>query len=324
MAGGADVVGQLGPLPIYVFGLTTAVGFAVGTAVTLLQAERFGLAPARLFQAAPLVMVAGVLGGRVLYVLLHWPQYARHPLAVFRLPEGGFTFYGALLAGAGVLALVARRDGFDVWRALDAAAPGLALGQAIGLVGAQLPGRPTGVPWAVWLGRDLVHPIPAYGIILCYWLFFAVSRLARCGPARGRVFLVYLFLHGLGWTLIHFWSAGPRFLGLSSGQWAGMAAACAAASGFWLIPRRGPLDTVPAGRPAPPGGRASPPGWRAAKPFPLTAETALPGRPPGGAQRPYVQPAPRGGSRASRWRRAGVWLGGLAVLLGLYWMRWAS
>ena len=283
MAGGADVVGQLGPLPIYVFGLTTAVGFAVGTAVTLLQAERFGLAPARLFQAAPLVMVAGVLGGRVLYVLLHLPDYLQDPLAVLRLPEGGLTFYGALLAGAGVLALLARRDGFDFWRALDAAAPGLALGQAIGLVGAQLPGRPTGVPWAVWLGEDLVHPIPAYGIILCYWLFFAVSRLARYAPARGRLFLVYLFLHGLGWTLIDFWSAGPRFLGLSAGQWGGMAAALVAVSAFWLIPRRDPQDAVAAG-----------------------------------------QPAHRAGRPASRWRRAGVWLGGLVVLLSLYWMRWGS
>ncbi|OUM99396.1 MAG: hypothetical protein BAA04_11425 [Firmicutes bacterium ZCTH02-B6] len=289
MAGGADVVGQLGPLPIYAFGLMTALGFAVGTAVALAHAERFGVAPARLYQATPLLMAAGVLGGRLLYVLLHLPRYVRDPLAVFHLPEGGFTFYGALLAGAGLLALLARRDGFDAWRALDAAAPGLALGQAIGLVGAQLPGRPTGVWWAVWVGENLVHPIPAYGIVFCYGLFFAVSRLARYGPARGRLFLVYLFLHGLGWAFIDIWSAGPRFLGLSSGQWAGLAAASMAASGFWLIPRQSPLDTVSTVQPPSP--------------------VAKPGSPSG---------QPR-----ARWRGASAWLSGLVVLLILYWMRWA-
>lgn len=227
MSGGADVVGQLGPLPIYVFGLAAALGFAAGTAVSLVQARRLGLDPAVLFQAAPLVMLAGVLGGRLGYVLVHWRDYRGHPAAVLHLPEGGFVLYGGLVAGAGALVWWARRAQMDPWRALDAAAPGLALGQAIGLVGAALPA-----------------PATACGIILSYGLFFYLWRLGTQWPARGRLFFAYLFLHGFGWLVIDVWTPAQRALGLTLGQWAALAAMIAAGAGFawgprrWLAPRR--------------------------------------------------------------------------------------
>jgi|GEM_PF-2677683 len=293
VSGGADVVVQLGPLPIFTFGLATALAFAVGTAVTLAQAARWGWPPERLFPAAPLVMLAGVLGARAAYVLIHWSDYRYDLAAVVRLQEGGFVFYGALAAGAVALAAYARRAGLDGRRALDAAAPGLALGQAVGLVGTHMPGRAATVPWAVPLGDEWVHPLAAYGIILCYWLFFALWRLGRRPIRRGRLFLVYLFLHGLGWTVIESWAAAPRFAGLTLAQWSGLATAAAAVAGLFLLPRTDAysLPTVQLAGLRLAGG----PAW---------------------ARR----------SRAERvWApvwRAGGWLAGLAALLGVYGLRW--
>ncbi len=288
MAGGGSIVGQLGPLPIYAFGLTAALGFLAGTVAALAQAPRYGIPRASLFQAAPLVMAAGVVGGRVLYVLGHLADYRLEPAAVFRLPEGGFAFYGALAAGAAALAWAARREGFDAWRALDVVAPGLALGQAIGFLGVQALGTPAGVPWGVWQGDAFVHPVPAYAIIFSYWLFFALLRLDKLGPAPGRLFLVYLFLHGLGWTVLDVWAAAPRLFGLTAMQWAGLGAAALAAGGLLWLRRR-------VKRPAP-------------------KETGAP------ATTPLAAPGP---DKAARLWRAGVWLGGLAALLLLYWIRWA-
>lgn len=328
------MVGQLGPLSIYVFGLTTALGFAAGTLVSLLQAERLGLAAARLFQAAPLVMAAGVLGARAGYVLIHLSEYRFDWAAAARLQEGGFVFYGGLVAGAAALFWYARRTGMDGWRALDAAAPGLALGQAVGLVGAQMPGRATDVPWAVALGGETVHPLAAYGIIFSYGLFFVVWRLTGYSPGRGRLFLAYLFLHAWGWLFIDIWAPGPRFLGLTLGQWTNLLAAGAAAYGFAKLPRGiraagsvisgGPMPALPitAGTPLP---TLSVPAGASMPTVSGPAAGVSPAIAPGSARFPMASVGGLGHHRAARqarlWR-AGAWLGGLAVLLGLYGIRW--
>lgn len=281
------VVGRLGPFTIYLFGLTVAAGCIVGLTVALIQGRRFGLSGARLFEAAAPSLIAGVLGARLAYVIANFADYRPALSSVWHFTEGGFSFYGGLAAGAAVAAWYAGRVGLPAGRLLDAAAPGLALGQAIGFVGAHVLGRSTSVPWAVLLDGRTLHPLPAYGIVLTYGLFFVTWRLgARTVPVRpARLFLVYALLHGWGTVIVGAWAAGARWLGLTAGQWAGVIVGSLAA--VLLFAARGRTSAAGSMVDAAPRAHSS---------EPMSQRLLGP----------------------MRWVRAAAWLGGLAALLLLF------
>lgn len=246
--GAAAIVGHIGPIPVYLFGLTTAVGLFVGTAVALLQADRFGLSTGKLFEFAPLGIVAGVVGARVGYIVTHWGDYRGALAAVTRLSEGGFSFYGALACGAAAWAVYSRVVAVDGRRGLDALAPALALGQAVGLVGVQIVGRTTSMPWGVAIQHTSIHPLPAYGIVLTYALFFILWRLGKERVRPGSLFLTYLLLHGSGSVVLGMWSSAPSHAGLTVGQWGGLAVAVIALT-FMFKRRHERLPETPVGSP---------------------------------------------------------------------------
>lgn len=222
IVGQTGPIGHVGPVPIYLFGLTTALGVVAGLAVGLLQAERFGLSLAKTFEFAPWGVIVGVAGARLGYVLTHLRDYVEAPSSLLRLWEGGFSFYGALLGGIVALLAYGWLAGLDFWRTLDAFAPGLALGQAVGLVGAQVLGQATSAPWGVTVQQMAIHPLPAYGIVLTYGLFVALWRIGGAKVRPGSLFLTYLLLHGLGSLFLGLWSSARAFWGMTVTQWSGL------------------------------------------------------------------------------------------------------
>lgn len=216
------IIGYVGRVPIYLFGLMTAIGLFVGTAVALLQAERFGLSLSKLFEFSPWAIIAGVVGARLVYVFIHWADYRGALFSIVRLGEGGFSFYGGVAGGIVALWLYTRFVPLELPRALDALAPGLAIGQAVGFVGVQIVGRTTSMPWGVIIQQSTVHPLPAYGILLAYGLFFVLWRMGGERVPPGSLFLNYLLLHGLGSIVLGIWSTARTYAGMSAGQWIGL------------------------------------------------------------------------------------------------------
>jgi phosphatidylglycerol:prolipoprotein diacylglycerol transferase len=101
-------------------------------------------------------LVAGIVGSRVLYVLVHISEYSRlcagvgaprpalrvlgdcaAPLYIW---QGGLVFYGGALAAATVVLLFARRRSWSLGNVADLLAPSLAFGHALGRVGCFLAG----------------------------------------------------------------------------------------------------------------------------------------------------------------------------------------
>ena len=96
---------------------------------------------------------AGLIGGRLYYLITSWDQAPHTWWGPFAVWKGGLGIWGGIFAGTLVGIWVLRRRGANVALFLDAAAPGLLVAQAIGRVGnyfnQELFGRPTSLPWGL-------------------------------------------------------------------------------------------------------------------------------------------------------------------------------
>jgi phosphatidylglycerol:prolipoprotein diacylglycerol transferase len=138
-------------IPIHTYGVLLASGFfcAASVAARLAQDEWRKLewvdgkgfvdteGPLRREQILDLgfwVLVGGLVGSRVLFIIVNWETYSRNWTDIFSL-GGGLVFYGGLIGAALASYAFARRHGMDFLRLADLAIPTVSLGQALGRLG---------------------------------------------------------------------------------------------------------------------------------------------------------------------------------------------
>ncbi|MGH7754088.1 MAG: prolipoprotein diacylglyceryl transferase, partial [Gemmatimonadales bacterium] len=206
------VMADFGPFTLTWHGLFTAVGIIAGVSLSVWLAKKDGI-PSEIGQEIALVGVpCAIVGARLFYVGEHWDRFSDDPMEIITgITEGGITLYGGLLGGVigGVIYALFHR--WPIAIGLDAAAPGLILGQGIGRIGDLINGehhaKETGLPWAVkythpdTLGElgKAVHPAAGgYELLgdlaICLLLIFVVRRYAR---VPGWVFCAFMMLYGV-------------------------------------------------------------------------------------------------------------------------------
>src|ERR1700759_596768 len=106
---------------------------------------------------------AGLIGGRIYFLITTPSQIPDHWWGVFAIWQGGLGIWGGIAAGVGVGLLVARRrlEHDDLLRLVDVVAPALLVSQAIGRIGnyfnQELFGAPSSLPWALKI--DQAHRV---------------------------------------------------------------------------------------------------------------------------------------------------------------------
>lgn len=244
---------QIGPLPIYSFGLMIALAFGVGLMTLARSFRRSGLDP---HLAEPYVLwggVGGLLGARVWNILENFSE-ARHDLLTAFVASAGFTFYGGFIVAVGLLIWRARRDQVPILTLAGAVAPTLALGYAIGRLGCQLSGDGDyGMVTDSWLGMSfatgvvptpegvLVHPTPFYESVISLLVWFVLDRAERkphLFPPVRRLG-IYLLLMPLERFVVEFVRIEPRlWLGLSEAQWISVMLFCCGVLTTWISLRK--------------------------------------------------------------------------------------
>jgi prolipoprotein diacylglyceryl transferase len=98
---------------------------------------------------------AGLVGGRIYFLITTPSQVSDHWWGPFAIWQGGLGIWGGIAGGvAGGLYLLRKRLAWpDVLRFMDATAPGLLVAQSIGRIGnyfnQELFGKPSTLPWAL-------------------------------------------------------------------------------------------------------------------------------------------------------------------------------
>jgi phosphatidylglycerol:prolipoprotein diacylglycerol transferase len=155
---------QLGPIPVYWYGIGYALGLAVAYQVLVRLARRAGENADIVGNGMIIVAVAALIGGRAYHVIDQWVLYKDDPLKIILPPYSGLGVYGGIATGLIAVILYARYKRLQFWRWADIIAPALFAMEAVARWGnffnQELYGTPTTLPWGIPI--DCVHRILAY------------------------------------------------------------------------------------------------------------------------------------------------------------------
>ena len=236
---------EIGPLVIYSFGAMMALGFLVSGYVVSRGFERLGHDPEHAWSIVLWAAVGGVVGARVVAILSDWQTFLDHPFGSL-FSGSGFVWYGGLIGGFVSVTIYVLRNGIAWLDAVDAVAPGLALGQAIGRIGCQISGdgdwgKPSDLPWAVaypnsiigwqsWVRANglppdvRVHPAPVYETLAYCAIFVLLWRLKDRGLRKGSLLWVYFVTSSVARFLVEAIRVEPVVAaGLTQAQWIAIA-----------------------------------------------------------------------------------------------------
>jgi len=219
---------KVNSLNVYSYGLMVALGFAVAVYLMCRNAAKFSLNKDSIIDLSILVLVTGVAGARLLYVLLNMKYYIANPLEIPQLSKGGLVWYGGFLAAIFAMMIYVRRKGLGFLTVADFFVPYLALAQGFGRIGCFLNGccygieAPPGYPLGVIFPQDICprHPTQIYAALALILIYITLRFWQEKPHFTGEIFLAYCMLYSGKRFLIEFARGdNPRvILGLTLSQ----------------------------------------------------------------------------------------------------------
>lgn len=221
---------KIGPVSIKSYGLMLALAFLAGVALSQWRARTKGIDPQLMVDLSVIILISGVAGSRIQYVLFHLQDFLDNPLRIFAVWEGGLTFYGGLILAVVVGLIYIRRRKLTFSKIGDVIAPSLGLGVFLVRIGCFLNGccfgkpthSPLGIsfppysfPWEIYQGAP-IHPVQLYesaaGLVIfllllwagrraffsssLLWLFLALYSVWRFSVDFARYYEPYKYILG--------------------------------------------------------------------------------------------------------------------------------
>jgi len=206
---------HIGSFSLPTYGLLVSIGVLLGLWISVRNAQKQGINPENAWNLGILVVLCGIVGAKILYIVNDWSSYAAHPAEIFSFNtlQAGGVFSGGLIGALLAAAYYVRKHHMPALATCDAFAPGLALGHAIGRVGCFAAGccwgKPTNHWWGVtftnplaeaWVGTPLgraLQPTQLFESAVELANFFILMWLFKRKKFDGQIFGAYLFLYGV-------------------------------------------------------------------------------------------------------------------------------
>ena len=212
-------------LPTY--GFLVALGVLLGLWISVRNSERMGIDGDKAWNFGILLVLSGIVGAKVLYIINEWSSYAAHPSEIFSIAtlQAGGVFSGGLLAAFIAAWWYVRRHHMPALRTCDAFSPGLALGHAIGRIGCFAAGCCYGKETHHWWGVTFTNPLASQitGTPLNVPLeptqlleaavefanFIFLMWLLKRKSFDGQVFGAFMFIYGIARFFLEFLRDDP-------------------------------------------------------------------------------------------------------------------
>ncbi len=257
---------KLGPITIRWYGLLIATAVLIGVSLSQYLAKRRNINPDLLSDLSIWLVIGAIPAARLYYVLFQWSEYAQYPERIIAIWQGGIAIHGAILGGALAALIFAKLKQVSFWQLADLVAPSLILGQAIGRWGnffnSEAFGRPTNLPWKLYIppqrrppelaNFEYFHPTFLYESLWDLTVFALLITLffrGLSGKLRlrvGALSMVYLIAYSLGRLWIEGLRTDSLMLGpLRIAQVVSLVGIALGLAGLtWLYIRKRPLPDV--------------------------------------------------------------------------------
>ncbi|HRI43870.1 MAG TPA: prolipoprotein diacylglyceryl transferase [Fimbriimonadaceae bacterium] len=214
------VLFHIGSFPVRSFGLVLIVGFLVGIWMARRRASRFGLDGDKLWDLAILLIVFGVLGSRLAFIVQEWDHFSRNTKEIYSLQFDGLTSFGGIILGLIVMVIWTRRTKTSFLSAMDVFAVPFLVASAIGRFGCLMNGccfgGPTDLPWGVHFVDvpGVHHPAQIYDSLMCLagagLIAWTERRRLASGASLvpGRSMSLMFLAYGISRFIYEFWRAG--------------------------------------------------------------------------------------------------------------------
>lgn len=130
---------HIGPFTVYGYGLMIAIGILAAYLTGEYRTKRMGLDKEAIFGLVIWAVVAGIIGGKLLFYLTQIPEILEEPSILWDFANG-FVIYGALIGGIVGVVLYCCYKKLNFWSYFDLTMISVALAQGFGRIGCFLAG----------------------------------------------------------------------------------------------------------------------------------------------------------------------------------------
>jgi len=245
------VLFEIFSVKIHTYGFFVALGFLTGMLFAKREARFAGESPDMITDLSFYIILSAIIGARLFYIFTDIRTYIEHPLEIFKIWNGGLTFYGGFLAAFATTVFYLKKKNISVLKTADIFAPSIALGHFMGRIGCFFAGCCYGkvcdLPWAITFRHSdslapvgvALHPVQLYSVVNNLFIFLFLLSFRKFKKFDGQLFLIYAFFYGVTRIVIEVFRGdfrGEVFFGVVSiSQMLGAGIAIFSAVTIWYL-----------------------------------------------------------------------------------------
>ena len=126
---------EIGSVQIYWYAIVIVFGIALSLLLMYYTKNKYNVEYDDFLEVMIFVLIFGIIGARVFYVLFNLDYYMLEPFQIFNIRNGGLAIYGGIIFGAITAHFICRKKKIPFLNLCDFIVPYLALTQSIGRIG---------------------------------------------------------------------------------------------------------------------------------------------------------------------------------------------
>lgn len=207
---------SIGDLSIRWYSVLILFGMIIAVHLAERESKKFKFEKDFVFDIAFWIIVFGIIGARLYYVIFNFELYKNDLLGIFKVWNGGLAIHGGILAGLITLIVYCKKKDIKVLRVTDIAVPSLIIAQSIGrwgnffnseahgpmttLENLQNLHIPNFIIEGMKIGGVYYHPTFLYESIWCLigFIILLIVRKYYKSLKCGQLTCIYLMWYGVG------------------------------------------------------------------------------------------------------------------------------
>lgn len=199
-------------IPVYSFGFFVALGFLVATFSAVEIGKKYKINSNDILDLTTWILIAGIVGARLLYIVVEFDYYMANPKELLMLHHGGLVYYGGLIGAVFALIYFFKSKPYSPVLMGDIIAASIPIGQMFGRIGCFLNGCCFGtpslcsirvtypmnsIPFIHYKEFQPIHPVQLYESLGSGIIFLILVTITENKKFNGQIIALYGVLYGI-------------------------------------------------------------------------------------------------------------------------------